>query len=370
LMVIIAVYAMDAFGSSPSEAGLAASIFIIGGLIARPFTGKWIQRIGQKKLLYAGLFLSLIMSLLYFVVNNIMFLLLLRFFHGVAFGITGTVMPTIAANIIPSERLGEGLGYFMLSVTLATAVGPFIGMFLSQHGSFNMIFMTCTIAGALALISSLFLSVPKVEITKEQLEELKGFKLSNFFESTAIPISLVCMIIYVCYSSIVAFLTAYAREIHLLDAASVFFVVFAIVILFSRPFTGRLFDAKGENINMYPAFIICTIGFIILSQADHRYTILLVGALVGLGFGTIQSSSQAIAVRVTPQHRLGLANSTLYMFFDLGMGVGPYICGLFIPFIGYRGLYLGMAIVSLVAMFLYYLLHGKKAKAGEYVIMK
>lgn len=361
LMVVISVYAMDTFASSPSNAGLASSIFVIGALSARLFAGKWNQRFGQKRLLYAGLILSLLMSLLYFAVNNIIFLLLVRFFHGVAFGISSTVILTIASNIVPRERLGEGLGYFMLSVTLATAIGPFLGMFLTQHGSYSMIFTVCTIAAALALLNNFFLSVPKIVITKEQREDLKGFKLSNFFEYRAIPISLVCMLAYVCYSSILAFLTAYAKQVHLLNVASAFFVIYAVVILFSRTFTGRLLDKKGENINMYPAFIIYLIGFIILSQASHGYNILLAGAFVGLGFGTIQSSSQAICVKVTPQHRLGLANSTLYIFLDTGIAVGPYISGLLIPSIGYRGLYLTMAIVTLASMFLYYLLHGNKA---------
>lgn len=361
LMAVISVYAMDTFASSPSKAGLASSIFVIGGLIARLFTGKWNERVGQKRLLYAGLLLGLLTSLLYFAVNNIIFLLVVRFFHGVSFGISSTLILTIAANIVPRERLGEGLGYFMLSVTLATAIGPFLGMFLTQHGSFNMIFTVCTIAAVLALLNNLFLSVPKIAITKEQREELKGFKLSNFFEYRAIPIAIVCLMCYGCYSSILAFLTAYAKQINLLNVASVFFVIYAVVILVSRPFTGRLFDAKGENINMYPAFIIYIIGFIILSSANHGFYILLAGAFVGLGFGTIQSSSQAICVKVTPSHRLGLANSTLYIFLDTGIAVGPYISGLLIPLISYRGLYLTMAIVTLGTMFLYYLLHGNKA---------
>ncbi|MGE5397171.1 MAG: MFS transporter [Chitinophagales bacterium] len=361
LMVVISVYAMDTFASSPSKAGLASSIFVIGALSARLFTGKWNQRFGQKRLLYAGLILSLLMSVLYFAASNIIFLLFVRFFHGVAFGISTTVVLTIAANIVPRERLGEGLGYFMLSVTLATAIGPFLGMFLTQHGSFKMIFTVCTIAAVLALLHNFSLSVPKVVITKDQRDELKGFKLSNFFEYRAIPIAIVCMISYVCYSSILAFLAAYAKQIHLLNVASVFFVIYAVVILFSRTFTGRLFDAKGENINMYPAFIIYIIGFIILSQANNGYNILLAGAFVGLGFGTIQSISQAICVKVTPPHRLGLANSTLYIFLDTGIAVGPYVSGLLIPSIGYRGLYLTMAIVILASMFLYYPLHGNKA---------
>ena len=100
---------------------------------------------------------------------------------------------------------------------------------------------------------------------------------------------------------------------------------------------------------------------IVISQARHGYTLLLAGALIGLGIGTLQSSSQTIAIKVTTPHRIGLATSTFFMLLDFGIGIGPFIFGLFIPFSGYRGVYMGAAIVSLAGMFLYYLLHGKKA---------
>lgn len=365
LIVIISVFAMEKFHSTPSEAGLASSIFVIGALIARLFSGKWIEQIGRKKMLYTGLILGLGMTLLYFEINGVMFLFVLRFLHGAAYGITSTATGTIVANIIPKERRGEGLGYFMLSVTLAMAIGPFLGIFISQHGSFSMIFVACAISAALSLVSTFFLSVPEIKLTKEQKEEIKGYKLLNFFEAKVIPISIVCTVVYFCYSSVLSFLTAYSKEIHLVDAASFFFIVAAVVIFISRPFTGRLFDSKGENFIMYPAIIIFMMGMIILSQTHHGYTLLLAAAFIGLGLGVIQSSGQAISVKVTSPHRLGLANSTFFIFIDFGVGIGPFILGLFIPFTGYRGIYMGMAIVAFACTFLYYLLHGKRAVHGK-----
>lgn len=359
LMVVISVYAMDNFHSSPSEAGLAASIFIIGALIARLFSGRSIERIGRKKMLYMGVILNLIMSLMYFGVNNIMFLLVVRFLHGAAFGVTSTAAGTIVASIIPKARCGEGLGYYMLSVTLATAIGPFLGMLLNQYGSFNMIFVSCAISAAFNLVNTLMLYVPEMELTEEQLNEMKGFKFNNFFETRAIPISIVCAVIYFCYSSVLSFLTAYAKEINLMDAASFFFIIYAVVVLISRPKVGRLFDSKGENAAMYPAILIFMIGMIILSQAHQGYALLLAGAFIGLGSGAVQSISQAISVKVTPSHRLGLATSTFFMLSDVGMGIGPFIFGLFVPFTGYRGLYVCGGIVAFASLFLYYLVHGK-----------
>lgn len=106
------------------------------------------------------------------------------------------------------------------------------------------------------------------------------------------------------------------------------------------------------------------VGMFILSQAHHGYTLLLAGVFIGLGSGAVQSSCQAIAVKVAPPHRVGLANSTFFMFSDIGLGIGPVIFGLFTPFIGYRGVYASTAVVAFACVFLYYLMHGKKAVRG------
>jgi MFS family permease len=370
LVVVMTLYAMDTFGSSPSEAGFASSIFVIGALCARLYCGRRIEQVGRRKLLVVGTILSLVMTILYFGVTTIWFLFVIRFLHGAAYGIASTAIGTIVTHLIPDDRRGEGIGYYMLSLTLASAIGPFLGMFLTQHGGFRLIFVVCAIFGVLSFVSAFFLSVPEVKLTNEQLDEMKGFKWSNLFESKAIPISIVCSIIYFCYSSILSFLSPYAKEIHLVDAASFFFIVYSVAILISRPFTGRLFDSKGENITMYPAFLIFMIGMALLSQAHHGVTLLLAGAFLGFGLGVIQSCGLAIAVKATPRERLGLANSTFYIFLDGGVGIGPFVLGLFIPFTGYRGMYIGMAIVVAVCLLLYYLLHGRTAKLREHVIMK
>jgi len=193
------------------------------------------------------------------------------------------------------------------------------------------------------------------------MKGMQGFKLSNLIEYKAVPISIIALLIYVCYSSIVSFLTVYSKEIHLVDAASFFFIVYAIVILASRPTVGRMFDKKGENVIMYPAILIFAIGMFLFSQSYYSAVLLLAAALIGLGLGAIQSSTQAIAVKVTPQHRMGLANSTYFMLANVGMGIGPLLVGFLIPFTGYRGMYTAVAIIALACIFLYFLLHGKKA---------
>jgi MFS family permease len=362
LVAVVAKYATDRFGASSALAGLSAGIFILGAVFTRPLCGKWIHRIGQKRMLYGGLALSLALTLTYFAADSAALLLLVRFVHGAVFAAAHVATGTIVTGVVPRERYGEGIGYFALSQILANALGPFIGLLLIQHASFDAVIIAGAVTVALGLIALPLLSVKDVELTDGQLRESMGFKLRSFIEPKAVPIALVTMVLYLCHATVVSFLALYSEKIRLVGTASVFFIVYATVVFVARPFVARRFDAKGENSVMYPAILLFAIGLGVFSQARHGYVLLLAAVILGVGFGALQSSGQTIAVKSAPPHRMGLATSTFFLFADIGVGLGPLLAGLIIPSIGYRGTYLVLALVVVGCLFLYYALHGRHVR--------
>src|SRR5690606_21942931 len=125
LMVTIATFAVKEYGATTSEAGLVTGIFIIGTLIGRLAIGRYIDKIGRKRTLIIELILFTATSLLYFVHLGTAFLIVTRLLHGMTLGLASTAAGTIVAQIIPMSRKGEGIGYFSMSATMATAIGPF-----------------------------------------------------------------------------------------------------------------------------------------------------------------------------------------------------------------------------------------------------
>ncbi|WHX61983.1 MFS transporter [Peribacillus frigoritolerans] len=361
LMVTLTIYTMDNFHASQAQAGLASSIFVLGAVLVRPIAGKKIDKIGRRKMLLGSLVLFLIASIGYFLVNSLSLLLIDRLIHGFAFGLATTATGTIAADIIPNERRGEGTGYFAMSTNLAMAFGPFIGLLITQHFSYSIIFYAASLFAAFSLVASLFMNVPEGD--KGGASPQKGFKISDYFEKRALPISIFIGFAGFTYSSILSYLTSFAKEMDLMDAASFFFVVFAVFLLASRPFTGRMFDVKGENAVIYPSLLLFAVGMVILSQSHHGITLLIAGALIGVGYGTFQSSCQAISIKEAPSSRMGLATSTFFTMYDFGIGVGPFLLGFLIPFTGFKGLFIGMSVFAFVLIGIYYLAHGKKASA-------
>ncbi|MFF2793611.1 MFS transporter [Lysinibacillus xylanilyticus] len=360
LMVTIAGYAVEHFGASTSTAGLVSSIFIIGTLFGRLGTGRIIGDWGSKKTLFCGLLLFMLSTMSYFIAANLPLLMINRLVQGIALGMASTATGTIIAQILPPERRGEGIGYYSLSAILATAIGPFIGILLTQlFEDYRMIFAVDSVLAIVCFLMYFIVAVPDAPKKAKEMAGKAGFKLSNFIEMRALPIAFVALVIGFAYSGVMSFMTFYAKELDLVAAGSYFFIIYAIVILATRPFTGKLLDTRGANIIIYPCLVIFAIGMYAFSSATSSVVFLLAAACIGIGYGNFNSVAQAIAIKVTPNERLGLATSTYFILYDLGLGVGPYFLGFFVPTSGYSAIFFAMVFVILVSIVLYYFLYGK-----------
>lgn len=151
LMVIMVDYTTTRYQASSALAGLSASIFVIGALIARFFSAQFMEKKGKRTVLLCAVLLEVITSALYFAASNLPILFAIRLLHGVSYGMASTAVSTIVTGSIAKERHGEGIGYFMLSITVGAAIGPFFGMFLIQHGGYAYIFGVCAITACICL---------------------------------------------------------------------------------------------------------------------------------------------------------------------------------------------------------------------------
>ena len=165
----------------------------------------------------------------------------------------------------------------------------------------------------------------------------------------------------IAYSGIVSFINSYAIEMNLTGAASFFFVVYAVFLFLGRPVAGKIFDAKGENIVVYPAYVFFGTSLFLITFAKNGLILLTAGVFLALGYGTIMSSMQTIVGKISPPRRLGLAISTFYIFMDAGMGIGPYLLGYIVEKFGFQKMYTLLAIAVFLLIPAYYFVHGKKA---------
>ena len=92
---------------------------------------------------------------------------------------------------------------------------------------------------------------------------------------------------------------------------------------------------------------------------------LLAAVFSALGFGTYLSCAQVVASKVAPRKKIGLAVSTFYIGLDTGVGIGPVVLGLLLPYTGYQNMYFYLAILVFFLLFVYYVIHGRKPIAKK-----
>ncbi|MCD8841977.1 MFS transporter [Staphylococcus arlettae] len=368
LIVIIASYTKSTYNVSDSVAGLVSGLFIIGSLIGRFATGKYVNKIGPKRILLIGLILLIITQLFYFIEGSITILMITRILNGIATGVTTTATGTIAAYVTPAERKSEGISLFSLSLVIGAAIGPFFGLLLI--GAFPIIFLftICLLCGIVSLLISFFINI-QFDITQPaktpSTTPKKAFDINNYIAKEAIPVAIIMMIAGLSYSSILTFLQFFAEEINLVTLSSYFFIFYAIASLITRPVAGRLMDDKNENVVVYPAFIFLILTYFVLSITDTGWMLIVAGLLLGAGYGNISSSMQAIAIKVSPPAKYGIATSTYFIGLDLGLGFGPYVLGFITSTLSYGQLYGIMAIMIIFTIFLYFFVHGRKVKRSQ-----
>lgn len=362
LAVTLPSFVLDHLHGSNQDIGLVTTVFVIAAVIFRPLTGKWLDEVDRKKLVIVSLISLTICSVLYLFISDYYLLLILRFIHGIAFGISATATSTLVLDTIPENRKGEGIGYFSLFMSLAMVFGPFIGLTLTTHTSFNALFIIVALLSFLSLVCVILTNVPVHTPIKSTLST---WNIKRYIEPKAIPISLVGFVIAFSYGALSTFVSVYAQSIGLEHMASYFFIVFASVILLSRPFTGKIFDRFGEHVLVYPGIILFIIGMIWLSQAYSAPVFLITGGIIGLGFGAILPSFQTIAIQASLKNRRGLATSTYFVFFDSGYGFGSYILGIIATKTSYHMMYFVGGIVVLLALVIYYIFHHRKQKINN-----
>ena len=364
LVSALPLYAIGVLGRTDQEAGLLMTIFLLSAIVVRPFTGKILDVAGKRKMLWISLVLYLLCTILYYFIQPFEALLVLRFAQGIWFSIVTTAAISLAADIVPVARRGAGLGYFTMSTNLAVVLGPLIALSIIQTFSFDVLFIVMSILMVIGVLTS---ALAPVGTLPEKIVGKKRLSIGDLFEKGAMPVALFGSMIGLSYASVLSYLSIYAQEKGLLALASTFFLVFAAVMLLTRPFTGRIFDEKGPQYVIIPGFISFAIGLVLLANMDSAVSFLIAGGFVGFGYGALVPSFQTLAVQSTKHERSGYATATFFTFFDSGLALGSYLLGLIAIHYGYQYVYLtASALVFLV--FLGYLFIKWKQKGKEAII--
>ena len=350
---------VTAIGGGAKQVGYVTGIFMISAIAVRPFAGALALRFNKKYLLILGIVISAFSTGAYYLASDVSVLLLIRLIHGAGFGLATTYFATIAAEIIPKERRGEGIGYFGVGETIAVSVGPMIGIAALELYDFQRLF--------LGGMSVLLLAVLMAVFVRRQPETTgtggKGTVKLKVLERRVLFPSILILFVGVAASGIMSFFSLYAIEKGF-HSVGMFFFLIAGASFFIRLISGRTFDRYGAAAILIPASLFSIAGLSILYFAQTNAMFFTAAICYGFGFGSIFPAIQTWCINLVEEHEHEDAMGTFFNFFDMGIGGGSLLLGLVATVYSYREIYITAIFMYLLFLLLYILYICMKRKTA------
>lgn len=338
LLSTFSSYVKSEFAASDLQVSLVTSVFAGSAILTRFLAAVLLRRVSPNALLLIGLIITATATVLNSVAGSLGALLLVRAVYGIGFGIGSTLLPTFVSRIIPLPRMGEGIGYFGLSSSLAMSIGPMIGLNVMRELGFVPLTLIGTTA-VLLMFPLLLLTraLPSIRPAKlietqrpsthrPQGEGAAHAKQRPAYNRRLVFPAVLNMILAITYSGLLSFIALFGEFVHL-EQVGLFFLFNAVTVVLIRPVSGRIFDAKGHAAVLIPAALIVIASMLILSFTTTLPLLILSALLYGLGFGAIQPTLQAWMLRTSKPEQYGAANSMFYNSMDFGVAVGAVLLG-------------------------------------------
>ncbi|MBK5441753.1 MULTISPECIES: MFS transporter [unclassified Peribacillus] len=348
LLPILPAYLLS-MNASSIQVGLVTSLFTIGAVLIRPFVGYYLIDNQRKSLAISASAALMIITMLYPFLNIIWLFLLLRLFHGAAWGVSTTANSTIVVDLIPKTRLGEGMGYFSISTTVGAIIAPSIGILIYDSFSFDILIWSSVVLSLLAVIALQFVYSP----TTVKREKQPFRFLDMIFEKDVWFPALLTVITTLGFGAIITFLVLFGKQKGL-DHIFLFFLINATVATLLRPFTGKWYDKKGPWSIIIMSAVLGFLSLVMLSYATNELHLIIAAILFGAGYGTVMPCLQTWTVQKVSEEKSGAANATFFSSFDVGVGVSAFVLGILAEWISLEMIFRVVSLSFIVVAVLVY----------------
>ncbi|HEY9098301.1 MAG TPA: MFS transporter [Thiobacillus sp.] len=360
-----------ALNASPAEIGWIVMASTIPGVLISYPAGALSDQLGQRRLLLASLVVFATAPFLYLLIETPWQLMAVRFYHGFATAIFGTVASAAIASHYTTDRAAKLATYSSITI-VGRSIAPFLGGFLISLASFNAVYIACAISGVLALGAGLLLRPQGVRRqtlapwavlaqrddgpapAAKKVQPPFWASLNTVLRDRGIMlVSGVEAAQYLVFGAIEAFIALYAASLNIPAwQIGVILGVQLVSIVFAKPLMGRVSDRVGRKQVIIPGLLIGAVSVVLLPFASSFIALAGLSLLFGIGFATVTSSTVALVADLTQNGRYGSSMGVLRTVMDVGQSIGPVLTGWMIGMAGYGSAFTLLAAILLAAALL------------------
>ena len=355
---LLPLYLRDVFDADKAMIGLVLSGYSVAALAIRFFSGYIVDRFSRKKVLLIGYASFALFFLGYYLTGSIILFAVIRTLHGAPFGLTSVSSNTVAIDVLPSQRRGEGIGYWGLSNNFAMAVGPSLSLMLYHHfNSYNLLFTVSLVVALLGLLINTFVDCKY----RPPIMEKKKMSLDRFLLLEGWSQGVCIAFIAMSYGILSTYIAIYSQDVlNITTGTGTFFMLFAFGLILSR-FVGVQALSKGFEVrNATYGVIVVAIGYLMFALWQNLYGYYISAVVIGFGQASMYPAVQTMFLKMTTNDKRGTANATILTSWDLGVGLGIIFGGYVAEHLGgYNSAFLVSATVSILSL-MFFLLYAKK----------
>ena len=323
---LIAGYS-ESLGATATMMGIIGGLMNICALFCRPLVGNLADEISKYKLSFIGAGLMTISCIGYIIAWNPEIIIIFRIINGIGYSCCSVCMSTWMSNMLPKEKIGSGMGLYGTMNALAMAMAPAIGVSLYERIGYKTAFSVATIFTVLTILSIQFVHDKGEPVLSDQGINTGTYRKLEIVDKKVIPIAIIIMLFAIPYCATQSFLVSYVTERQLNVTVSLFFPLYAAIILVLRLSLRNLFDKKPFFFFLILGSASAFISIALLTVMENNMAMFFAAAFMAGGYGIMYSICQSKAILLAGKGRRGLANSTFYIGLDLGMALGPIIGG-------------------------------------------
>lgn len=356
-------------GGTATYVGFLAVVFSVAAAVTRIVSGPIIDQRGRQKVIVAGGFIMLAGTLGPLASNDLVPFVIWRFLQGAGFSAATTALATAAADVLPAERLGEGIGYYGLGQAISMSIGPALALFLANTNPPENLFVGLTCCAAAATVLAFFIryernpgKLPATSEYREHWEREQAAKagvpgaasaleameiessekaqaavdkhpfISAIFEPGALPGTIPMLVMSPAFGFGIFFVGLFGTTIGV-GNAGLFYTVSAIAMIAVRLGAGRFMD-RTSAIKIFAVSVAgglvayaLLLGASALEGSVTEWLYYAAGLPYGLSIGLAIPINQSVAVKNSPSERWGAANALFLLASDVGIGISCLIWG-------------------------------------------
>jgi MFS family permease len=328
-------------GGTTFASGLFLGVLTYSSAFSAPLTGAFADRVGHRRVLMTSSLALAVFAGFYAVITDYRLVLMLAVVQGVFWSGLLSASAAYMTQMLPERRRAEGIGYWGLSTMAALSVAPTVGFAIYRFGWVWL----CALAGALNLV---MLAIA-FSLEEHQHDSPPEPHTGPFLEWRVLVTSLTLFLYSFGYGGITSFAAMYA------DASGttpkgIYLTALAIVVLCTRPFTGRFGDRWGYKRVFIPCLVMICVGLGCLAVSGSRRWMILSAIIFGCGFGTAYPAYVGYVMHGVSATRRGAAFGAILAAFDTGIGTGSTSIGWLIQRFGFRTAFATAAGLSALAL--------------------